>query len=336
MEQGLSRTLIDAITKTLGAKEQSLIFINRRGYAPVLYCSGCGWQAQCKRCDTKLIYHKADQKLRCHHCGLESFPPEQCPDCAATSIVPLGEGTQRLESHLKHIFPSASVVRIDRDSTRRKGELEQRLDQAASGKADILVGTQLLSKGHHFPMVTLVGVIDADQGLYSVDFRATEYLFQQIMQVAGRAGRASNPGQVLVQTVHPEHFHFELLQKHDYTRFAEIGLKEREYAQHPPFTHFVLLRAESTKTSAGLSFLDHAHKIATSLKNRRQKDIQIMDPVPSPMEKRAGRYRAQLLISGRNRPTLHALLDELVPHLESHDLARRVRWSIDVDPMEMY
>ena len=336
LEQGLSRTLVDAIALRLSTKEQSLIFINRRGYAPVLYCSACGWQAQCKRCDTKLIYHRADQKLRCHHCGTEVLSPEQCPDCEATSIVPLGEGTQRLESHLRHLFPSATIVRIDRDSTRRRGELEQRLSQAASGTADILVGTQLLAKGHHFPNVTLVGVVDADQGLYSVDFRATEYLFQQIMQVAGRAGRATSPGQVLVQTVHPDHFHFSLLQNHDYTRFAELALKERERAQHPPFTHFVLLRAESIKRGTGLLFLEEVRKLAISSKGCKPKSLQIMDPVPSPMEKRAGRYRAQLLISGRSRPPLHALLDDLIPRLETHDLARRVRWSIDVDPMEMY
>ena len=336
LEQGLSRILIDAIAKRLSTKEQSLIFINRRGYAPVLFCSACGWQAQCKRCDTKLIYHRADQKLRCHHCGSETLPPEQGPDCAAASIIPLGEGTQRLEGHLRQLFPSANIVRIDRDSTRRKGELEQRLNQAVTGTADILVGTQLLAKGHHFPMVTLVGVVDADQGLYSVDFRAIEYLFQQIMQVAGRAGRATNPGQVLVQTVHPDHFHFSLLKDHDYTKFAEISLKERKQAQHPPFAHFVLLRAESTKTSIGLLFLKEARKLALSSKDCRQKGLQIMDPVPSPMEKRAGRYRAQLLISSHNRPPLHALLDELIPRLENHDLARRVRWSIDVDPMEMY
>ena len=214
--------------------------------------------------------------------------------------------------------------------------MEQRLSQAASGAADILVGTQLLAKGHHFPKVTLVGVVDSDQGLYSVDFRATEYLFQQIMQVAGRAGRATSPGQVLVQTVHPDHFHFSLLQNHDYTRFAEVALKERERAQHPPFTNFVLLRAESTKSGTGLLFLGEARKLAISSKGCRHKALQIMDPVPSPMEKRAGRYRAQLLISSRSRPSLHALLDDLIPRLETHDLARRVRWSIDVDPMEMY
>lgn len=335
-QQGLSRALIDAIEQRLAAKEQSLIFINRRGYAPVLFCSSCGWQAQCRRCDTKLIFHKADYAMRCHHCGQENIPPEYCPTCAATSIIPLGEGTQRLESHLEQIFPDAKIVRIDRDSTRRKGELEHRLNQAVSGEADILIGTQLLAKGHHFPKVTLVGVIDADQGLYSVDFRAIEYLFQQIMQVAGRAGRANNPGQVLVQTFHPEHAHFHFLQSHDYAGFVRVALEERGQAQHPPFAYFVLLRSESTKTTEGLRFLKEVNRIAVTLARRQSPAVHVMDPVPSPMEKRAGRYRAQLLISSRSRPGLHSLLDALISRVEGLDLVRRVRWSIDVDPMEMY
>lgn len=334
--EGLSRTLIDAVAQRLDAKEQSLIFINRRGYAPVLFCSACGWQAQCRRCDTKLIFHKADYSLRCHHCGVESVPPEHCPDCATASIIPLGGGTQRVETHLKQVFPNANVVRIDRDSTRRKGELEQRLQQAVTGEADILIGTQLLAKGHHFPMVTLVGVIDADQGLYSVDFRATEYLFQQIMQVAGRAGRASNPGQVLIQTFHPEHTHFLHLQNHDYDGFVEAALQERMQAQYPPYTYFALLRAESTKPAEGLRFLQEAKSLGARIVCNQSPGIHIMEPVPSPMEKRAGRYRAQLLISGRSRPALHDLLQMLIARIEALTQARRVRWSIDVDPMEMY
>lgn len=336
VQQGLSRTLVDAIAQRLSAKEQSLIFVNRRGYAPVLFCSSCGWQAQCERCDTKLIFHKADHALRCHHCGVETIPPEYCPACAATSIVPLGGGTQRLETHIKHIFPAANVVRIDRDSTRRKGELEKRLNQAISGEADILIGTQLLAKGHHFPMVTLVGIIDADQGLYSVDFRATEYLFQQIMQVAGRAGRASNPGQVLVQTFHPEDAHFQFLQSHDYAGFVQVALEERGLAQHPPYAYFVLLRSESTKPMQSLRFLAEVNQIATALTHGQCQTVQVMDPVPAPMEKRAGRYRAQLLISSRSRPGLHSLLDALISRMQGLDSVRRVRWSIDVDPMEMY
>ena len=238
--------------------------------------------------------------------------------------------------HLKQMFPAASIVRIDRDSTRRKGELEIRLNQAVSGEADILIGTQLLAKGHHFPKVTLVGVIDADQGLYSIDFRATEYLFQQIMQVAGRAGRASNPGQVLIQTFYPEHTHFQHLKDHDYEGFVEVALKERGQAQHPPYTHFVLFRSESTKPRVGLHFLQEVNRLAVELARNRAHGVHVMDPVPSPMEKRAGRHRAQLLIGSHSRPGLHGVLDTLISQVEKLDLVRRVRWSIDVDPMEMY
>lgn len=335
-EHGFSRNLIEAVGRRLDAGEQSLIFINRRGYAPVLYCHVCGWQALCDRCDTRLVYHKSVHQLRCHHCGLDRPAPSCCPQCGADSLLPLGEGTQRVESYLKQVFAGALVVRIDRDSTRRKGVLEQRLEQAASGEADILVGTQLLAKGHHFPMVTLVGVVDADQGLYSVDFRATEHLIQQILQVAGRAGRAGNPGQVLIQTVHPDHPHFARLWDHDYAGFADMALQERARAHCPPFRHFALLRAESTRQGGGLTFLCHAQKTAAALTGGRQSEVQVMEPVPSPMERRAGRYRAQLLISANRRRALHNLLDELIPALEGHETARRVRWSLDVDPMEMY
>ena len=335
-EHGFSRNLIEAVRRRLEAREQSLIFINRRGYAPVLYCSLCGWQAACDRCDTRLVYHKTVHGLRCHHCGRDRPAPSCCPQCGADALLPLGEGTQRVESYLKRVFPDAHVVRIDRDSTRRKGVLKQSLEQAASGKADVLVGTQLLAKGHHFPMVTLVGVIDADQGLYSVDFRATEHLIQQILQVAGRAGRAGHPGQVLIQTVHPHHLHFARLWDHDYAGFTDMALQERARAHYPPFWYFALLRAESTRRDGGLTFLCHAQKMATAIIGDRGFDIQVMEPVPSPMERRAGRYRAQLLISAGKRPALHSLLDELIQGLEGHEAARRVRWSLDVDPMEMY
>jgi len=333
---GLSRTLVEAIRQKLKSGEQCLVFINRRGYAPVLYCSNCGWQAQCDRCDIRMVYHKRGNRLRCHHCGLEGSPPTQCPECGADPIRPLGEGTQRLEEHLQDIFPSAAIVRIDRDSTRRKGELEQKLNQGTTGAADILIGTQLLAKGHHFPNVTLVGIVDADQGLYSVDFRANEYLFQQIVQVAGRAGREYGAGQVLIQTVNPGHPHFGLLREHDYEGFITISLKERDLAQTPPFTHFVLVRAESTQSGMALSFLEHARAEAAELKQNLHSGVQILEPVPSPMEKRAGRYRAQLLLCGHKRTPLHHLLENLVQRLEVHKLARHVRWSIDVDPMEMY
>jgi len=336
VEHGLSHVLVGAIRKRLESGEQSLVFMNRRGFAPVLYCTGCGWQARCLHCDTRMVYHKNDAILRCHHCGYQQTVPTCCPDCGGTQINPLGEGTQRLEAHLEHLFPDARVVRIDRDSTRRKGELADKLTQGASGAADILVGTQLLSKGHHFPRVTLVGIVDSDQGLYSVDFRATEYLFQQIVQVSGRAGRADSPGQVLIQTVHPEHPQFELLRGHDYEAFASVALKERNLAQAPPYSYFVLLRAESTQPRAGLAFLERIRGMASALERDLETGIEVMEPVPSPMEKRAGRYRAQLLLSGRDRSAVHRFLTDLVPRLDSHRMSRSVRWSIDVDPMEMY
>jgi primosomal protein N' (replication factor Y) len=336
VEHGLSRTLVEAIRQRLEAGEQSLVFMNRRGFAPVLYCAGCGWQARCLHCDTRMVYHKSASSLRCHHCGYRQAAPAACPDCEGEQIYPLGEGTQRLETQLERLFPDANVVRIDRDSTRGKGELASKLSQGASGAADILVGTQLLSKGHHFPKVTLVGIVDADQGLYSVDFRATEYLFQQIVQVSGRAGRADSPGQVLIQTVHPEHPQFDLLRGQDYAAFAAVALKERELAQAPPYSYFVLLRAESTQPGAGLSFLEQVRSMATALENRLRTGTDIMEPVPSPMEKRAGRYRAQLLLGGRERAAVHQFLTGLIPELDAHRMARNVRWSIDVDPMEMY
>ncbi len=336
VHHGLSRPLVKAIEYRLEAREQSLVFMNRRGYAPVLYCAACGWQAQCLHCDTRMVFHKRENSLRCHHCGYIQIASMSCPACAGTEMLPLGEGTQRLETHLRELFPDARIVRIDRDSTRRKGELAHKLTQGATGAADILIGTQLLSKGHHFPKVTLVGIIDADQGLYSVDFRATEYLFQQIIQVAGRAGRADSPGQVLIQTVHPEHPHFELLREHDYEGFTALAMNERSLAQAPPFSHFILIRAEATKPGMGLCFLGQARNIAAAVENELRTGIEIMEPVPSPMEKRAGRYRAQLLLSGRNRTAVHRFLDSLVAQLDAHRLARNVRWSIDVDPMEMY
>lgn len=336
VQHGLSRTLVEAIRHRLSSGEQSLVFMNRRGYAPVLYCTGCGWQAQCRNCDTRMVYHQRDASLRCHHCGYRQPVPTCCPVCNGVQIRALGEGTQRLESHLGDLFPDASIVRIDRDSTRRKGELANKLTQGASGAADILVGTQLLSKGHHFPKVTLVGIVDADQGLYSVDFRAIEYLFQQIVQVSGRAGRADSPGKVLIQTVHPEHPHFGLLREHDYEGFAALALKERALAQAPPFTHFVLLRAESTQPGTGLAFLAQIVNISRALEHDLRTGIDIMEPVPSPMEKRAGRYRAQLLLSSPNRKALQQFLTDLVPALDAQHMARSVRWSIDVDPMEMY
>lgn len=334
LEDGLSHPLRQAITESLAGGEQSLLFINRRGFAPVLLCADCGFVAPCPRCDARLTLHRSIHQLICHHCGTQAPVPRACPACAGARLQPLGQGTERVEGALSRYFPAARVVRLDRDSTRRKGSLESTLQRMHAGEADILVGTQMLSKGHDFPNVTLVGVINADQGLYSADFRGPERLFQQMTQVAGRAGRASRPGRVLIQTYHPDHELYAALRRHDYTGFADFALRERHQAALPPFRHLALLRAEATDAHAPLSFLRQAQTTARGLV--ADTPVEIFDPTVAPMERRAGRYRAQLLVQAIERRPLHALLDAWLPRLADLKAARRVRWSIDVDPLEMF
>ncbi len=334
---GLTGPLIEAIRKRIVRKEQSLIFLNRRGFAPVLYCTACSWIAQCPRCDAKLTTHKQSGSLQCHHCGHRAPAPTMCPVCQKLSLINLGEGTQRIEETLSALFPDAAVLRIDRDVTRRKGHLEARLNCIREGGADILVGTQLLTKGHDFPNVTLVGVVNADQGLYSMDFRAPEHLFQQIIQVAGRAGRADKPGEVLVQTWNPHHPYFELLRDHDYSWFAHLALAERRAAHFPPYHYLALLRAESTRARVAIEFLNLARRQAgVVLRKNKPDQVHVLDPVPAPMERRAGRYRAQLLVSAAHRTPLHRFLAAWLKRIDKLPQTKKVRWSIDVDPVDMY
>jgi len=328
---GLSAPLVAAIKHRLDKGEQSLLFINRRGFAPALYCGDCGYLVPCPRCDARLIWHKRAQRLQCHHCGLEREVLTACPKCGSARLLGVGAGTQRVETALQRLFPTARILRIDRDSERRggvAGDLPARMEQA-----DILVGTQMLSKGHDFPRVTLVGVLDADQGLYGVDFRAGEQLFQQLMQVAGRAGRADLAGEVLVQTHFPQHVSFQHLLRHDYRGFAADALAERRAAGYPPYSHLALMRAEATNTAAPLAYLRAARAKANAL---MRAGIDIMDPVPAPMERRAGRYRAQLLLQASDRTALHAMLAPWLAQCEQLREAARVRWSIDVDPLNLY
>ena len=328
---GLSVPLIEAIGARLVKREQSLIFINRRGFAPALYCGDCGYLVPCPRCDARLIWHKQVKRLRCHHCGLEREALAACPSCGSARLLGVGAGTQRVESALQRLFPTARILRIDRDSERRGHAATDLLSRAAT--ADILVGTQMLSKGHDFPRVTLVGVLDADQGLYGIDFRAGEQLFQQMMQVAGRAGRADLAGEVLVQTHFPQHASFQHLLRHDYRSFSNYALAERRAANYPPYTHLALLRAEATNALAPLAFLRAARAAAQA---HLRAGLELMDPVPAPMERRAGRYRAQLLLQAADRGALHAMLDLWLPLCEQLREAARVRWSIDVDPLNLY
>ncbi len=330
---GLSHPLQEAIRDRLQKGEQSLIFLNRRGFAPVLMCHHCGWVAPCPRCDAYLTFHKSSRRLWCHHCGSQSTAPEHCPDCGEADPHPLGEGTERLEEALQALFPQARIERIDRDSIRRKGELEDKLQRIQAGEVDIVVGTQMLAKGHDFPGVTLVGVINADQGLYSVDFRAGEKLFQLLLQVCGRAGRGDRQGQVLIQSYHPDNPLFAALQRQDYRGYAEYLLEERKLVNYPPFAHLALLRAESTNREQVLAFVQEAQQLG---KTCPQGQVSVMDPVPSPMERRAGRYRAQLLVQSGKRADLHRFLKEWLQQLDDLRLGKRVRWSLDVDPIDLY
>jgi primosomal protein N' (replication factor Y) len=317
----------------LAQNGQVLLFLNRRGYAPILMCHACGWHARCPRCDAHLTYHRGEQRLRCHHCASERPVEQQCPECGAGELLHMGLGTERIEAGLHELFSGARILRIDRDTTRRKGAMQDLLAQVHSGAADILLGTQMLAKGHHFPEVSLVAMLDADYGLYSADFRASERMGQLILQVAGRAGRAERPGEVLIQTHHPDHPLLAMLVEHDYPRFADSLLQERAHAELPPFTHLALLRAESVDTSAALGFLQAAREAGADL---RPAQLLLLGPLPAPMEKRAGRYRAQLLVQSAQRQALQQFLHHWLPRVEALPGARKVRWSLDVDPQEMF
>ncbi|MGE5241851.1 MAG: primosomal protein N' [Bacteroidota bacterium] len=331
---GLSLPLREAIAARLQRQEQSLLFLNRRGFAPVWMCHDCGWLAPCRRCDAQLTLHQKRGRLLCHHCGAEQEITARCPSCQGENLHPLGEGTERVEGALEKFFPQARIVRIDRDSTRRKGALEEKLQRVHAGDADILVGTQMLSKGHDFPNVTLVGILNADQGLYGADFRSGERLFQMIMQVSGRAGRADKPGEVLIQTWHPDHPVFAALQRHDFHGFADFALNERRETGYPPYSHLALLRAESPRPGMALKFLADARALGLGLPP--EPAVQILEPAPAPMERRAGRYRAQLLVQSAARAPLHGFLSRWLAPLAETPLAKKVRWSLDVDPVDMY
>jgi primosomal protein N' (replication factor Y) len=332
MRDLLSEPLLDTIQRHLQDDAQVLLFLNRRGFSPVLLCHACGWLAECARCDARMTLHQRSAELRCHHCGGQRPVNRFCPACGSSELIGIGEGTERVEQALLERFPEHPVLRIDRDTTRRKGELEAALAEARSGRARLLLGTQMLAKGHHFPAVTLVAVLDADQGLFSVDFRASERLAQLIIQVAGRAGRAERPGEVLIQTHHPEHPLLQLLVEKGYPQFADAALRERKEARLPPFTSLALLRAEATRSEQPRAFLIAARRLAEPL---APPSLQLWGPVAAPMERRAGRYRAQLMLQADDRSALQQLLRNLVRKLENEKTARRVRWSVDVDPVDL-
>ncbi|MCG6866452.1 MAG: primosomal protein N' [Thiogranum sp.] len=329
----LSDALLQTMHRHLHNDGQILVFLNRRGYAPVLLCHACGWVAECRRCDARMTVHRRRGELRCHHCGSQRPVDRFCPACGSSELLGIGEGTERVEQALGEHFAGQTVLRIDRDTTRRKGALENALDAAQSGQARILLGTQMLAKGHHFPGVTLVAILDADQGLFSTDFRASERMAQMIIQVAGRAGRSDKPGEVLIQTHHPDHPLLLQLVAEGYPAFATAALQERREAMLPPYASMALLRAEAAAAQHPRTFLEEACALAESL---RDDSVQLWGPVTAPMERRAGRYRAQLLVQTAQRAALQRLLTAWIPCLDSLKAARRVRWSIDVDPMDTY
>ena len=331
-DQGLSDAMHTALRRCLERGEQTLLFVNRRGYAPVLLCRRCGWIAQCRRCDAHLVYHREAAHLRCHYCAAQGPLPAHCPGCGAPDLRPLGLGTQRVVEHLRTAYPGTRVARMDRDSTRRRGALEAILERVHAGAVDVLVGTQMLAKGHHFPNVTLVGILDADRGLFGVDFRSTERMAQLLVQVAGRCGRGARPGRVLVQTHHPGHPLLGRLIRSGYRSFAEDALDERRAARLPPYTCMALLRAEATRPELPAAFLADARKVA---ERSRPEGIALLGPVPALMERRAGRHRAQLLAESARRPALQRFLGGWLAEIERLASARRVRWSLDVDPIEI-
>lgn len=332
MEHGVSAQLLHKMKEHLARDSQVLLFLNRRGFAPVLMCHECGWHALCPRCDAHMTLHQSNSQLRCHHCGTEQYKPHKCPTCKSDDLLQMGFGTERIEHALKELFPQNEVIRIDRDSTRRKGSMEKILNEINNGKRQILIGTQMLAKGHHFPNVTLVGMLNADHGLYSSDFRASERMGQLILQVAGRAGREEKEGEVLIQTHHADHPLFKPLLKHDYTGFAKTLIEERQQTELPPFTHLALLRAEAVDQQSPMMFLEQARIL---LEQIGLDDVILLGPFPAIMERRAGRYRAQLLIQANNRKQLQTLFASSITNIENHSAAKKVRWSIDIDPMDL-
>ncbi len=331
LQDGLSGALLEAIEKRLGRGEQSLVFLNRRGYAPVLACAQCGWVSRCQRCAANLVLHLADGRLRCHHCGFECRVPKGCPTCGNQDIQPFGRGTQRIEAVLAERFPQARVLRVDRDSAKSRKQWEVLLEQIHSGEADILVGTQMLAKGHDFPKLTLVGVLGADAALFAADWRAPERLFAQLMQVAGRAGRADLPGEVLIQTQFPEHPLYDALVRHDYPAFAAAQLKEREQAGFPPYAYQAMLRAEAPQIADAIAFLTTARAWPQAAEHP---DVLLYDPVPMRLARRANLERAQLLAESPSRRALQVFLSRWGDTLAAIKAPSRLRWHLEVDPLE--
>ena len=331
LESGVCAPLLGMIREHIDAGNQVMLFLNRRGFAPAMICPACGWHAECPHCDANMTYHAHSQKLICHRCDAERPVHSTCPQCGNKHITTRGQGTERVEQKLQAYFPTTRMIRIDRDTTRRKGALQKKLDGVNDGKPAILIGTQMLAKGHDFPRLTLVGILDVDQSLFSTDFRAWERLAQLIIQVAGRAGRADRKGTVVLQSTQPDHPFFQTLLSQGYLAIANLSLTERKNWHFPPFAYQALIRANAEKQENALHFLQ---QVKALLEPTQSSDLVILGPAPSPIEKRARRYRTQLLITATRRKLLHQTLNLLIENSKSLKKKGGVRWSIDVDPID--
>jgi primosomal protein N' (replication factor Y) len=330
LTDGFSDALLAKIQAHLENKNQVLVFLNRRGFAPILLCQQCGWIATCPRCDTSYTLHRNPQKLICHHCEGQKPVAKECPECHGNDLEAMGLGTEKTEHTLERLFPDFPVYRIDRDSTRNRHSLHTIIEKVDGGKPCLLVGTQMLSKGHHFPNVTLVAVLDADGGLFSGDFRGQEHMGQLMTQVAGRAGRGTSPGEVVIQTYNSTHPTLQSLVGEGYVPFAMKLLEERRLGNLPPFSFMVLIRAEAANRNLPEKFLATiCNEIKTS-----QKDLTLIGPIPSPMEKRGGLFRFQVIIESSRRSELQQLMTALIPIIDNHPDSRKIRWAVDVDPID--
>ncbi len=330
LEQGLSLPLINEMRQHLENGNQVMLFLNRRGFSPVMLCERCGWMAQCKRCDMRMTYHYGAARLRCHHCDAERNVITRCESCGARDLQAIGQGTERIEKALSPFFSTYSIARIDRDSTRRKGSMDAMLTRIQKGEHQIIIGTQMLAKGHHFPDVTLVVIIDADNGFFSADFRALERMGQLLLQVAGRAGRKEKVGKVLIQTRHSDHPLLLQLLHENYQAFSQTLLNERKQAKLPPYVSFAMFRAEAHKIEYATHFLQE-------IKNQiKEQVVDVTGPLAAPMPRRAGKHRVQLLLRCQKRSELQKLLKNLLSYVENIPVKHRVRWSLDVDPLEVF
>ena len=329
--EALSNPLVAKIKHYLKEDKQVMLFINRRGYAPIFFCTDCGWRSECSSCDSTLVFHRNVNRLKCHHCGIEKVPESSCPSCKNQNLKILGYGTERLEENLESYFPDATVIRIDRDTTRRKKSFSAHLEKINSGAPCIIVGTQMLAKGHDFSNLAFVGVLDVDIGLMSLDYRATEHLAQLLVQVSGRCGRGDYKGEVNIQTRYPNHPIFNFIRSSEYLKYANTLLLEREEAQLPPYAHQALLCANSKNKDAPEKFLN---EVVTLLNSIDIDSVEIWGPVPGVIEKKSDYYYFNLYLQSSNRNKLHQIIKTFYKHLEKIKVSSSVRWFIDIDPIE--